>query len=330
MDPLERRTLGRTGLSLTALGLGGTGVGGIFERNDDTTGPATVEKAWQLGIRYFDTAPYYGHGASERRYGAVLAGKPRHELVLSTKVGRLLVPGDDSAKPAHWRDGEPWRAVFDYSPPAVRESLARSRERLGIERLDLVYVHDAHDHVDEALAGAEPELRRVRAAGEVAGFGAGINWVEPCLALARGGDFDAFLIAGRYTLLDQSAAAELFPLCRQRGLGIVVGGPFNSGILATGAVPGAHYQYQPAGEEVLARVRRIEAVCAAHEVPLPAAALQFPLAHPAVASVLVGARTPAEIEANVAHVRHPIPAAFWDALVEQGLLASGLPLPQAP
>ena len=328
MDPLQRRPLGRTGLEVTALGLGGTGVGGIFTRNDDDTGRATVARAWDLGIRYFDTAPYYGHGASERRYGAVLADRPRAEFVLSTKVGRMLVPGDDSAKPAHWQDGEPFRAVFDYSPQAVARSLAMSRERLGIERPDLLYVHDAHDHVDEALAGAEPALRAMRDAGEVDGFGAGINWVEPCVRLARGGDFDCFLIAGRYTLLDQSASDELFAICEARGLGIVIGGAFNSGILATGAVPGAHYDYKPARDDVLARVRRIEAVCAAHQVPLPAAALQFPLAHPVVCSVLVGARSPREIEANVAHVRHPIPAAFWDALKADGLLPADVPVPE--
>lgn len=328
MDPRTRRAFGRSGVELSALGLGGTGVGGIFERNDDVTGQATVQRAWELGIRYFDTAPYYGHGASERRYGAVLRDKPRDEFVLSTKVGRMLVPGDDSAKPAHWQDGEPWRAVFDYSPEAVRRSLAMSRERLGIERLDIVYVHDAHDHVADALAGAEPELGRLRGAGELRAFGAGINWVAPCVELARGGDFDGFLIAGRYTLLDQSAADELFPICAQRNLGIVIGGPFNSGILATGAVPGAHFHYQPAGEEILARVRRIEAVCDAHGVPLPAAALQFPLAHPVVSSVLVGARSPHEIAANARHMAHPIPAAFWGALQAEDLLPAALPVPE--
>jgi D-threo-aldose 1-dehydrogenase len=328
MDPRTRRAFGRSGVELSALGLGGTGVGGIFERNDDATGQATVQRAWDLGIRYFDTAPYYGHGASERRYGAVLRDKPRAQFVLSTKVGRMLVPGDDSAKPAHWQDGEPWRAVFDYSPEAVRRSLAMSRERLGIERFDIVYVHDAHDHVADALAGAEPELGRLRDAGELRAFGAGINWVAPCVELARCGDFDGFLIAGRYTLLDQSAADELFPICAQRDLGIVIGGPFNSGILATGAVPGAHYQYQPADAQILARVRRIEAVCDAHGVPLPAAALQFPLAHPVVSSVLVGARSPHEIEANARHIAHPIPAAFWDALKAEDLLPAALPVPE--
>jgi D-threo-aldose 1-dehydrogenase len=189
-------------------------------------------------------------------------------------------------------------------------------------------VHDAHDHVADALAGAEPELGRLRGAGELRAFGAGINWVAPCVELARGGDFDGFLIAGRYTLLDQSAADELFPICAQRNLGIVIGGPFNSGILATGAVPGAHFHYQPAGEEILARVRRIEAVCDAHGVPLPAAALQFPLAHPVVSSVLVGARSPHEIEANARHMAHPIPAAFWDALKAEHLLPAALPVPE--
>jgi D-threo-aldose 1-dehydrogenase len=329
MDPLERRPLGRTGLDVTALGLGGTGVGGIFTRNDDATGEAAVARAWELGVRYFDTAPYYGHGASERRYGAVLANKPRGEFVLSTKVGRLLVPGDDAAKPAHWKDGEPWRAVFDYSPAAVRESLDASRERLGVERPDLIHVHDAHDHVAEALAGSEPTLRAMREAGETTAIGAGINWVAPCLELARGGDFDCFLIAGRYSLLDQSAFDELFPLCLERGLGIVIGGAFNSGILATGAVPGASFHYQPADAAVMERVRRIEGVCHDHGVPLPAAALQFPLAHPVVSTVLVGARSPREIEDSVRHVAHPIPAAFWDTLRDQGLLRADVPTPEA-
>lgn len=329
MDPRARRAFGRSAVELSVLGLGGTGVGGIFERNDERTAQATVQRAWDLGIRYFDTAPYYGHGASERRFGAVLRDKPRADYVLSTKVGRMLVPGDDTLKPMHWKDGEPWRAVFDYSPEAVRRSLAMSRERLGIDRFDIVYVHDAHDHVADALAGAEPELAGLRGAGEVRAFGAGINWVAPCLELARGGDFDGFLIAGRYTLLDQSAADELFPLCAQRNLGIVIGGAFNSGILATGAVPGAHFHYQPASAEILAQVRRIEAVCAAHGVPLPAAALQFPLAHPVVSSVVVGARSPHEIEVNAQHLAYPIPGAFWDALKSAGLIPAAAPVPEA-
>ena len=329
MNPLARRPFGRSGIELTALGLGGTGVGGIFRRNDDATGMATVARAWELGIRYFDTAPYYGHGASERRYGAVLAGKPRPDFVLSTKVGRLLVPGDDRDKPAHWRDGEPFKAVFDYSPEAVASSLSMSRERLGIERFDILYVHDAHDHVAQALAGAGPALTGLRDAGEVGAVGCGINWVAPCLELARGGDFDGFLIAGRYSLLDQSAFDELLPYCESRGLGIVVGGAFNSGILATGAVPGAHYDYKPAGAETLARVRRIEGACARHGVPLAAAALQFPLGHPVVASVLVGARTPREIERNHALLRTPIPGALWDDLRATGVLREDVPVPVA-
>lgn len=328
MDPLKRRVLGSTGLELTQLGLGGTSVGSLYGPVDDETATATVRRAYELGVRYFDTAPYYGHGSSERRFGAALAQRPRGSYVLSTKVGRLLVAdATGETKPPHFRDSEPFRAEFDFSRDGVLRSIDASRARLGIETFDILYVHDCQDQVEAALEGALPALAELRARGEIAAVGAGLNVVDTCLALARDADLDCLLLANRYTLLEQGPLDALFPLCQERGIGIVIGGPFNSGILATGPVEGARYDYRPAPAEVVERVRLIEAVCAEHGVALPAAALQFPLAHPLVASVVCGARTEEEVMANVALMAAPIPAAFWEALKAKGLLREDAPTP---
>ena len=331
MDPLQKRALGKTDIELTRLGLGGTGVGSLYARQDDAGGAATVRRAFELGLRYFDTAPFYGHGSSERRFGAVLSTLPRADFVLSTKVGRLLVPAaDDAERPPHFKDEEPFRARFDYSRDAVLRSLEESRARLGIDTFDILYIHDCQDHVREALDGAYPVLDEMRARGEVRAIGAGLNHADVCLELARNADFDCFLLANRYTLLEQSPLDDLLPLCEARGIGIVAGGPFNSGILATGPVAGATYNYRPAAPEALERVRAIESVCAAFDVPLAAAALQFPLAHPAVSSVICGARSAEEIAANAELVRTAVPAECWRELKGAGLIREDAPTPAAP
>lgn len=328
MDPLATRALGRTSLRLTRLGLGGTAVGSLYETQDDPGGQATVRAAWEAGLRYFDTAPFYGHGSSERRFGAVLCELPRADFVISTKVGRALIPaGDDAERPPHFKDEEPFRARFDYSRDAVLRSLDESRERLGIDTFDILYIHDCQEHVREALDSAYPVLDEMRSRGEVRAIGAGLNFADVCLELARNADFDCFLLANRYTLLEQAPLDDLLPLCVERGIGIVAGGPFNSGILATGAVAGATYNYRPAPSEILERVRAIDAVCRKFDVPLAAAALQFPLGHPAVSSVICGARGAEQIAGNVELMRTPVPPALWDALVRARLLREDAPTP---
>ncbi len=323
------------------LGLGGAPLGNLYAPVPDADAIALVAGALEAGVVYFDTAPHYGNGLSERRFGAALRNVPRERFVLSTKVGRLLVATPDAPSDQHGYVEVP-RFVqrYDYSAAGIARSLDDSRARLGIARIDLVYVHD----LDRATHGAAfdahfaalvesglPALAAMKADGAIAGYGIGVNGVDICLATLRAADLDVILLAGRYTLADTSALSELLPLCVRRGVSIVAGGPFNSGILATGARPadGARprFDYAPAGDAVLARVAAIEQVCADHDVPLPAAALQFPAAHPAVAVVLAGARSLAELATNLAHLRHPIPAALWRDLRERGLLDPCAPVP---
>ncbi|HYQ68195.1 aldo/keto reductase [Actinophytocola sp.] len=295
------------------IGLGTAAIGGLYEELDDATALATLESAWSAGIRYFDTAPHYGVGVAERRLGAFLRRKPRHEFTVSTKVGRLLRPGTGGT------EGFPGATelvrVRDYSAAGVHASLAESLERTGLARFDTLFIHDPDDYWDEAVGAAYPALARLRAEGAVGRIGVGMNQAGMLARFVAETDIDRVLVAGRYTLLDRSAAAELLPLCASRGVEVVVGGVFNSGVLATPG-PDAHFDYQPAPPVVRQRVALLADACARHGVALPAAALQFPLRHHAVTSVVTGARTPAEVEANAVHLATEIPDRLWAELDE--------------
>ncbi len=328
MDPFETRELGRTGISLTRLGLGGTAVGGLFRENTDDQGASAVSAAYDLGIRYFDTAPFYGAGASERRFGLGLRDVDRSSYVLSTKAGRLLhasAPGE--GRPPNFEHSEPFRAEFDFSGDAIRRSVEDSLERMGLDRIDILYVHDPQGHWQQALDESYPAMDRLRSEGTVRAIGAGVNFSEICYLLLRAADFDCFLLAGRYSLMEQHPLAEFFPLCERKGTGIVIGGPYSSGILATGATEEAMYQYRPAPPDVREQVDRIEAVCRTYDVPMAAAALQFPLHHPVVASVIPGGRTPDEVRRNIEMMQVEIPASLWSDLKDQGLLHKDAPVP---
>ena len=323
------------------LALGGAPLGNLFAAVADADADALVRHAVQAGVVYFDTAPHYGNGLSERRFGAALRDVPRDRYVLSTKVGRLLVP--DASAPQD-QNGyvrvPPLVQRYDYTRDGVLRSLAASRARLGIERIDIVYVHD----LDRATHGPDfdrrfrdlldsglPALAELKAAGVIGAYGIGVNGVDASLATLRHADLDAILLAGRYTLADQSALPALLPECARRGVAVVLGGPFNSGILATGSRPSdgspPYFDYAPASVAVVARVRALEDVCKTYDVSLAAAALQFPAAHPVVAIVLAGARSVAELDANVELARTSIPASFWAELRERGLVDPSAPLP---
>ncbi len=331
----------RAATSAAGLALGGAPLGNLYAAVGDADAIAVVRHAVQAGVGYFDTAPHYGNGLSERRFGAALAGVPRERYLLSTKVGRLLVA--DARAPA---DQHGYVAVppvvqrYDYSRDGVLRSLADSRRRLGLVRIDVVYVHDldraTHGeayaaHFRTLLDGGLPALAELKASGEIGGYGIGVNGVDVSLHTLRHADLDVILLAGRYTLADQSALPELLPECVRRGVSVVLGGPFNSGILATGAHPAggapAYFDYAPASADVRARVAAIEAVCRVHAVPLAAAALQFPAAHPAIDVVLAGARSVAELDTNLELARRRIPAEFWVELRTRGLIAAAAPWP---
>ena len=303
------------------LGLGCAPIGGLYEQVSDEAARAVVDRAWERGLRFFDTAPLYGSGVSERRLGAALRDRPRDELVLSTKVGRLLRAGGgpDPVFPGAPR----LEPVFDFSFDGALRSLEESLERLGFDRVDVVYIHDPDDHFDEALAGAYPALERLRGEGVVQAIGVGMNQSELLARFARETDVDCLLLAGRYTLLDTSGLAELLPLCLERGIDVIAAGVFNSGILAGGA----SYDYAPADPDVVARACRLADVCARWEVPLPAAAVQFPLGHPAIARVLVGCRSVAEVDEDVELFELELPVGLWEELRAEGLLPEHAPLP---
>jgi len=313
----------RAHLHLTELSLGCAQLGNLYRAIDDEESHATVDAAWESGIRYFDTAPHYGLGLSERRLGTALEGRPRSEYVVSTKVGRLLEPCSE----ARGRDDEGFdvpathRRVWDFSRDGVLRSLESSLERLGLDRVDLVYLHDPDDHRRQALDHAYPALEELRAQGVVSAIGAGMNQTAMLGDFARHTDMDTFMLAGRYTLLEQRAADELLPLCAQRKIGVVAAGVFNSGLLARVSPPDdARYDYGPAPEALLLRARRIAAICDDHGTSLPAAAIAFPLEHPAVVSVCVGARSPAQVERNAGLHEVGVPAGLWPALRAAGLL----------
>ena len=338
-DPFARVPLGRTGLSVTRLGFGAASIGGLFTPVDDVAATTVVQHAWDLGIRYFDVAPLYGYGAGERRLGAGLAGRPRDEFVVSTKVGRLVRAGADvgpdadvdhqaldGRDDAYYADTAGRRIVFDYSADGVRRSIDESLERLGLSRVDIVFIHDPDDHWDAAIGEAYPALERLRDEGVVGAIGVGLKQSAMLARFAREADVDVFLLAGRYTLLDQDALPDLLPLCLERGIAVLVGGVMNSGVLADPR-PGAPFDYGPASPEILERARGLGAACERHGVPLRAAAMQLPLAHPAVTGLIAGVRTVEHLDEYPALMQLPIPVALWDELRSAGLIAADAPTP---
>lgn len=328
--------------SRTTPGFGGAPLGNLFRAVSDDDAVALIRHAYDAGARYFDTAPHYGQGLSEQRFGAALRDCPRDAFLLSTKVGRLLTPSSDAPNAQNgYVDVLPFVQHYDYTGEGVLRSLEDSLRRMGLTRIDFMFIHDidAATHgkaypqrFRDMLDGALPALAALKAAGTIGGYGLGVNDVEICLETLRHADLDVILLAGRYTLADQSAVATLLPECMRRGVAIVLGGPFNSGILASGSSPRdgtrPYFNYAPAPEAIVARVAAIETVCAAYAVPLKAAALQFPTGHPAIACVLPGARSRSEFDDNAAMARFPIPPAFWQALHDGSLVDASAPLPK--
>ena len=340
MDPSAKRNLGRTGVGLTQLGLGAVPLGDLYVKLSDQDATQTMDAAWQAGVRYFDTSPWYGRGQSEHRVGRFLYERPRDQFVLSTKVGRVLRrplrPGPFDT--GMWKSGLHFDHAFDYSYDGVMRSFEDSLQRLGINSVDLLLIHDIDfwHHKTEAKVGAYlaqlftggwRALAELRDQGAIKGIGAGINELGMIPRFLDLFDIDFFLVAMRHTLLEQEMLDAEFPRCAERGVGIVIGGVYNSGILATGAVPGAYYNYAPAGAEIMERVKRIEGVCRGHGVPLAAAALQFPLGHPIVASVIPGSNSAAQAKQNADAVSHAIPGDFWAELKHKGLLRADAPVP---
>jgi D-threo-aldose 1-dehydrogenase len=317
---------------LTELSLGCAQLGNLHEAMDDDTAHATVDAACEAGMHYFDTAPHYGLGLSERRLGAALATRPRADYVLSTKVGRLLEPlpavaGQDTEG---FAVAATHRRVWDFSRDGVRRSLEDSLQRLGVDRVDIVYLHDPDDHLEQVLVAGYPALEELRDEGVVAAIGAGMNQSPMLAELARNTDVDLLMLAGRYTLLEQGALDDLLPVCERRGIGVVVAGVFNSGLLARDDVPDdATYDYAPAPPDVLDRARRIADVCKRHGTALPEAAIAFPLGHPAVVSVCVGARSPEQVRRNARLRLAKIPRDLWDELRDERLLRADAPAPSA-
>jgi D-threo-aldose 1-dehydrogenase len=314
---MERRALGASGVEVTRFALGCAPLAGLYEPVGEPQARAAIDAAWELGVRAFDTAPHYGAGLSEQRVGAALRERPHEEYVLCTKVGKLLAPGGSGK--TMFAGEPPAERVFDYSRDAVLRSLESSLDRLGLDRVDVVHAHDPDDHLDQAIREALPALAELRSEGAIGAVGAGMNDAAALARIVREADVDCVLVAGRSTLLDQSAAAELLPLCRERGVGVIAAGVFNGGVLADPR-PGAYYDYEPAPAATLERARRIAAVCGRHDVPLAAAAIAFPLRHPAVTCVLVGARSPREVRADVADWQRPVPDELWDELAAEELL----------
>jgi D-threo-aldose 1-dehydrogenase len=306
--------LGRTGLRLSRLGLGTGPLGGALAPVSEDDAAGTVDRAWNLGLRWFDTAPFYGAGLAERRLGRALRGRPRGEYVLATKVGRLLVPGDD-VDPM-WTERSGLQPVFDYSYEATRRSLLESLDRLGLDRVDILHIHDPDAHYREAIEGAYPALVDLRAEGRIRAVSVGMNQSAMLADFALAGDFDCFLLAGRYTLLDQSGLADLLPVCAERGIPVIAGAVLGFGLL-TGSTSASAAWADPT---TLERIKAIRRICDRHGVPITAAALQFPLSHPAVCSVLVGARSADELEKDVELFESEIPEAFWEELRDVGLL----------
>ncbi|WP_225197803.1 aldo/keto reductase [Gluconobacter oxydans] len=337
MKPTEKRPFGRNGVDVTAFAFGTAPLGNFLHEVGEDAAQTMIDHAWDSGIRLFDTAPMYGHGLAELRLGHALRWKNRDDYVLTSKVGRVLQPAPRSSIDfAPWSNAAANTMAFDYSYDGTMRAFEDSLQRLALERIDFVFIHDIDrfthgdaqpEHFKAAMNGSWRALEKLRSEGVVKGIGVGVNEWQVCYEALQQRDFDCFLLAGRYTLLEQDALESFLPLCEERGVTLLVGGGFNSGILATGAVSGAKYNYTPAPADILERVSRIEAVCREYDVPLPAAALQFVVAHPAIRAFCAGTRTVEQLEQNLDWFSFPIPSGFWSALKQRGLLAENAPVP---
>ncbi len=356
LEPFEAVPLGRTRLRVTRLGFGMAPLGGLYEAVTDEAAAETLAHAWTMGIRYYDVAPLYGYGQAEQRLGQMLVSHPRDEFVISTKVGRLLYPlaevladpsldrdwqrlgsvtavGPDAA-PAeaiddwYYRGVPDVRPVYDYSYDGVMRSVEASLKRTGLDRLDILWIHDPDTHWEQAIGEAYPALARLRSDGVVSAIGAGMNQADMLARFAREGDFDAFMLAGRYTLLDQPALEELLPLCVEKGIAIVIAGVMNSGLLANPG-PESHFDYGPAPKAWIDKAMRLKAVCERNGVPLRAAAIQFVFAHPAVVTMVAGVRRIAHLDDTLEMMRFPVPDVLWDDLRAEGLIPADAPTPRA-
>ena len=331
--------IGNGGLTFTELGFGSAPLGNLYRAISEEEAAAVLNAAWDAGVRYFDTAPLYGLGLAETRLNHFLRDKPRDDYVLSTKIGRLFTTATPETRDGigKWFEVPSRNEVYDYTYDGVMRSVEFSLERLGVDRVDILYAHDldvfnhgswpqVQTHLAELMDGGYRALRDLRDEGVIAGFGAGVNETKPCVWLMEHGDFDLFLLAGRYTLLEQTALDEMLPMAAEKGVGVVIGGPYNSGVLATGPVEGAFYNYDPAPREILERVGRIEAICKNHKTRLVDAAFQFPLRHPAVVSVIPGGQGQGEMASNLAASQAEIPRDLWAELVAEGLLRNDAPI----
>jgi D-threo-aldose 1-dehydrogenase len=335
----QRRIIGRRGLQVSGLGLGTAPLGGLYSDLSDEQALATVAAAYEAGVRFFDTAPHYGHTKAEHRLGDALRRYPRDRYVLSTKTGRHFVPRTTPYDGSEgWQDPLPFQAIFDYTHDGILRSFEDSQQRLGIVEIDILLIHDIgrvthgekNPHYWKQLTegGGFRALDELRSAGVVKAVGLGVNEGAAILEVMADFDIDCALLAGRYTLLEQATLDDLLPACEAKGVSLLLGGAFNSGILARGVQGDLKFNYVAAPKEVIERVARLEAVCREHDVPLAAAALQFPYAHPAVATVLTGARSVEELRENVASFERPIPAELWTALRDKGLLDPRAPVPK--
>ncbi|MGN8114316.1 aldo/keto reductase [Labrys sp. 22185] len=337
MKPSEKRKFGRSNIDVTAFAFGTAPIGNFLREISEQVADEMVQHAWNAGVRFYDTAPMYGHGLSELRLGQALRWKNRDDFVVASKVGRVLRPARRSQIDfAPWVNAAPNVMSFDYSYDGTMRAFEDSLQRLALERIDMLFIHDidrftrGDDQPEvfrQAMDGCWRALERLRSEGAVKAIGVGVNEWEVCHEALKQRDFDCFLLAGRYTLLEQEALDGFLPLCQERGAAVLVGGGFNSGILATGAVPGAKYNYAPAPAAVMEKVARIEAVCRDHKVPLAAAALQFVVAHPAIPAFCAGTRTVEQLDQNLAWFSHPIPSDFWAELKSKQLLREDAPVP---
>ncbi len=340
MSNIPTRMIGRTGASVTQVGLGCAPLGDLFDELSETQAQATLQAAWDAGVRYFDTAPFYGYGKSEHRLGTFLRQQPRSDFVISTKVGRVLRAARNwqSFDKAGWVGGLPFEFDVDFTYDGIMRSVEDSLQRLSLPSVDLLVIHDLdfYFHKNEARVNAYlnqlftsgwralDELRRNKV---IKGVGAGINEQGMIPRFLNLVELDFFLVANGYNLLTQAMLESEFPRCAEQGISVIIGAVFASGILATGAVPGARYFYAPASDEILAKTRQIEALCRRHQVSLPATALQFLLANPIVAAIIPGAQTPEHVQSNTRLVQQPIPAEFWAEIKATGLLAEDAPTP---